>query len=65
MGIIVSSMKPIVANNEEKVKMFYFTNFQLSIYPFRKVIEIISLQLSFLLTLPQNVPTFFFPYTNN
>ena len=51
----------IVAYNEENIKMLYFTNFQLAIYTLRKVMKIIAFLTEFLVILPQNLSTVFYP----
>ena len=61
MESIVLPIKSSVAYNEENIKMLYFTNFQLAIYTLRKVMKIIAFLRKFLVILPQNVSTVFYP----
>ena len=62
MESIVLPIKSSVAYDEETIKMLYFTNFQLAIYhTLRKVMEIIAFLTQFLVILPQNVSTVFYP----
>ena len=61
MESIVLPIKSSVAYNEEYIKMLYFTNFQLAIYTLRKVMKIIAFLKQFLVILPQNVSTVFYP----
>ena len=61
MESIVLPIKSSVANNEENIKMLYFTNFQRAIYTLRKVMKIVAFLTQFLVILPQNVSTVFYP----